>query len=305
MFVRVSFLFLISLVLFAALETALTDDKNFKKPDARAIQDDTNFKKPEARSIPDDANFKKPEARSIPDDVNFKKPEARAIQDDAHFKKLEARTIQDDVNFKNPEARTIQDDANFKKPEARTIQDDVNFKKPEARTIQDDVNFKKPEAQTIQDDVNFKKPEARTIHHFKKRCWRKGPRKVAFTAYLGDQKIHLAKQVIRYSRVTYNLGRGYRNGIFRAPSTGVYVFYFTSMPQRGKGDALWLVKNRRMVVESVSGRVSSAYNMGSNMAILYLKRGSKVWVQTSPKWTSKKTYRYKYSANSFSGFRLY
>ncbi|XP_061185598.1 otolin-1-A-like [Saccostrea echinata] len=180
------------------------------------------------------------------------------------------------------------------------LSDEENFKKPETPTIEDD------EKNPLTREENFKNPETRATPHLKRRWWsRKGPRKVAFTAYLGDQKIHLAKQIIRYSRVTYNLGRGYRRGIFRAPSTGVYVFYFTSMPQRGKGDALWLVKNGRLVVESVSGRLSSAYNMGSNMAILHLRRGNKVWVQTSPKWKSAYTYKYKYSANSFSGFRLY
>ncbi|XP_061185746.1 collagen alpha-2(VIII) chain-like [Saccostrea echinata] len=158
------------------------------------------------------------------------------------------------------------------------------------------------------EDENIRSPETRAIN--KRGWWRKSHRhwrgrKVAFTAYLGNQKIYRAKQVIRYSRVTYNLGRAYRRGIFRAPSSGVYVFFFTSMPQRGKGDALWLVKNGRLVVESVSGRVSSAYNMGSNMAILSLRRGNKVWVQTSPKWKSSRRYRYKFSANSFSGFRLY
>ncbi|XP_062596327.1 complement C1q tumor necrosis factor-related protein 3-like isoform X2 [Saccostrea cucullata] len=154
----------------------------------------------------------------------------------------------------------------------------------------------------LSEEENIKNPDTSAL--FKRRLSMRG-RKVAFSAYLGNQKIKSNKQIIRYSQTTLNIGSAYRGGIFRAPRSGVYVFFFTSMPQRGKGDALWLMKNGRRVVESVSGRVSSAYNMGSNMAILYLRRGNKVWVQTSPFWKFSKEYRYQHTANSFSGFRLY
>ncbi|XP_062621808.1 complement C1q tumor necrosis factor-related protein 3-like [Saccostrea cucullata] len=167
---------------------------------------------------------------------------------------------------------------------------------------EEEDSMETPDARSTFKRDSIEPPDARPTF---KRLLRRRARKVAFTAYLGNQKIKRNKQAIRYSRITLNIGRAYRRGIFRAPVSGVYVFFFTSMPQRGKGDALWLMKNGRRVVESVSGRVSSAYNMGSNMAILYLRRGNKVWVQTSPTWKFSKIYRYRYSANSFSGFRLY
>ncbi|XP_062596349.1 uncharacterized protein LOC134257739 isoform X4 [Saccostrea cucullata] len=87
----------------------------------------------------------------------------------------------------------------------------------------------------LSEEENIKNPDTSAL--FKRRLSMRG-RRVAFTAYLGNQKIKSNKQVIRYSRIALNIGRAYRRGIFRAPSNGVYVFFFTSMPQRGKGDAL-------------------------------------------------------------------
>ncbi|XP_062596313.1 collagen alpha-2(VIII) chain-like [Saccostrea cucullata] len=212
----------------------------------------------------------------------------------------------DRLSMESPDARPTfkRDRLSMETPDARPTfkRDRLSMETPDARpTFKRDRLRRKYARSTFKRD-SIEPPDARPTF---KRLLRRRARKVAFTAYLGNQKIKSNQQVIRYSRIALNIGRAYRRGIFRAPSSGVYVFFFTSMPQRGKGDALWLMKNGRRVVESVSGRMSSGYNMGSNMAILYLRRRNKVWVQTSPNWKFSKIYKYQYSANSFSGFRLY
>jgi hypothetical protein len=120
------------------------------------------------------------------------------------------------------------------------------------------------------------------------------------------QNIYYQGQTLRYPYYHYNVGGGYstRTGQFRCPISGTYVFFFTSMPERGSSHAIWLNLNGKFVVEAVSGKIQRGYNMGSNMAVLSLRKGDRVWIRSSKKWTLNSTLRFRYAGNTFSGFRL-
>ncbi|XP_061187429.1 complement C1q-like protein 4 [Saccostrea echinata] len=120
------------------------------------------------------------------------------------------------------------------------------------------------------------------------------------------QTIYYKGQTFRYTHVLNNQGYGYnkRTGNFRCPLSGTYVFFFTSMPERGISHSIWLTLNGKFIAEAVSGKIQKGYNMGSNMAVLRLKKGDRVWIRASKRWTINSSVRFRYAGNTFSGFRL-
>ncbi|XP_062587540.1 C1q-related factor-like [Saccostrea cucullata] len=151
------------------------------------------------------------------------------------------------------------------------------------------------------------------LHQLKTRVYRRlykgtGSGTVAFTAYMSGtgRTIYYKGQILRYTHVLNNIGNGYdkRRGSFRCPSSGTYVFFFTSMPERGMSHSIWLTLNGKFIAEAVSGKVEKGYNMGSNMVILRLKKGDRVWIRASKKWKLNSAIRFRYAGNTFSGFKL-
>lgn len=133
---------------------------------------------------------------------------------------------------------------------------------------------------------------------------------VGFTAYLDHNVNHLGiDQSIVFNNILFNDGGAYHNssGIFTCPVTGVYMFFF----EVGSGSRHQIVA--KLVVNgsnTVDGIADSEYHdnheaQGSNMAILKLSAGTRVWVENY-RWADKfveggTTDRF----TTFSGILLY
>ena len=126
---------------------------------------------------------------------------------------------------------------------------------------------------------------------------------VAFDVRLTNDVNNLATngQVV-FGTVDLNEGKGYNpsNGLFSAPASGVYVFDWTTMTQKGKTVYTSLVVNdKKKSWNYCNDTASKTFRTCSKMTVVKLKQGDKVsiGVFTGP------AYIYHYYT-SFSGYKL-
>ena len=113
---------------------------------------------------------------------------------------------------------------------------------------------------------------------------------------------------IIFDLVLSNIGNGYHEhtGIFTAPRSGMYVFYFAGMATPGHSMEFQLTKDGSVAIKSfsdghaVSTSTAAGYDMSGNFGIMYLSQGSEVWVRSA-----KAGEIFGGGSTSFSGFLLY
>lgn len=87
--------------------------------------------------------------------------------------------------------------------------------------------------------------------------------------------------------VIYSEGTGYNSstGIFTAPTSGTYVFYFSVQSAYQKFIRLNIVLNESTKVQVMtwynSGSSVEIHQTGTNLVILPLRTGDRVWVKRS------------------------
>ncbi|CAG2195230.1 unnamed protein product [Mytilus edulis] len=93
-------------------------------------------------------------------------------------------------------------------------------------------------------------------------------------------------EVIRFDRVNTNLESAYdgNNGIFQAPTTGYYVFFVHFLVLAQKRLEAQIVKNGNLIQNIFAGTQDVGNGPGSNLAILRLVQGDRVWVKVHDKY---------------------
>lgn len=137
-------------------------------------------------------------------------------------------------------------------------------------------------------------------------------RKIAFSVDFNgfSQRLNNINQILVYKNILINHGSGYNTntGIFTTPEAGTYAFFFSVQVQVNVRLLCVLMLNGKTVSESLAGKILD-FNTGSNMVILPLEKGDKVWVQTHSairdwiNWSGEVIV--EYSGNSFSGFLIF
>lgn len=104
--------------------------------------------------------------------------------------------------------------------------------------------------------------------------------------------------------VLSNIGGGYNstNGIFTAPTSGTYGFFFSVQVRPNNGLSILLFLNDVVVAEALAGPVNGAFTTGGNMVALVLKKNDLVYIKSHP--SHSRNVAIQYSGNNFSGFLL-
>ncbi|XP_062576274.1 complement C1q and tumor necrosis factor-related protein 9A-like [Saccostrea cucullata] len=137
-------------------------------------------------------------------------------------------------------------------------------------------------------------------------------KRIGFTAGVSSSGSSWSSGKLIFTKVLYNQGNGYdsSSGIFTAPSAGVYVFYVSITSYSSNAISVDISLNgysqvtARSNAGSGSGYRSSfsySYQTGTNMAVLSLKRGDRVWIA----YNSGTGYYSDYTQiTTFSGFLI-
>lgn len=103
-----------------------------------------------------------------------------------------------------------------------------------------------------------------------------GPDKVAFMVKNSAALQNIpSKSVIVYNTVVTNLGNGYdsSNGIFTAPSNGIYIFSWTVLCHFGKTFNTYLILNGSTIAKNfAAARSVAVHASGSKNVILDIKK---------------------------------
>ncbi|XP_022292211.2 uncharacterized protein LOC111103317 [Crassostrea virginica] len=132
--------------------------------------------------------------------------------------------------------------------------------------------------------------------------------KIAFSAGISSGDSGWSGSTLVFPDVIYSEGKGYdsNTGVFTAPSEGTYLFYISIQSAHQKYIYLDIVLNGSAKVRSMahygSGSTISIYLTGTNLVILYLTLGDKVWVKRSG---GTGYYSDSGPICTFSGIRLY
>ena len=102
--------------------------------------------------------------------------------------------------------------------------------------------------------------------------------------------------------VISNVGGGYNNytGVFSAPTIGTYVFYVSANEYAAQNLQIEIVLNSVSKVRLVAYK-SATYQTGTNMVVLSLHRGDRVWVTH---YYGKGYWTTKVPLTTFTGFML-
>ena len=122
----------------------------------------------------------------------------------------------------------------------------------------------------------------------------------AFTAGVTDSSSYWSSGILVFPTVLYNIGRGYDSstGIFTSPEDGTYVFYVTIRSYNSYSIDVDIVKNG---ISKVRVDTHGTYQTGTNMAVLSLDRGDKVWVKFH---SGQGYYSTSTPVTSFTGFQI-
>ncbi|XP_022304113.1 uncharacterized protein LOC111111419 [Crassostrea virginica] len=122
----------------------------------------------------------------------------------------------------------------------------------------------------------------------------------AFTAGVTDSSSYWSSGILVFPTILYNIGRGYDSstGIFTSPEDGTYVFYVTIRSYNSYSIDVDIVKNG---ISKVRVDTHGTYQTGTNMAVLSLDRGDKVWVKFH---SGQGYYSTSTPVTSFTGFQI-
>ena len=131
---------------------------------------------------------------------------------------------------------------------------------------------------------------------------------VAFSAGIPSQDDNWSGSTLIFPDVIYSEGKGYdsNTGVFTAPTEGTYLFYISILSAHQKYIYLDIVLNGSAKVRSLgwydSGSTIRIHQTGTNLVLLYLTTGDRVWVKRGGG-----TGYFSDSAHicTFSGVRLY
>ncbi|XP_065927102.1 putative leucine-rich repeat-containing protein DDB_G0290503 isoform X1 [Magallana gigas] len=129
----------------------------------------------------------------------------------------------------------------------------------------------------------------------------------AFTAGMSSSNNGWTGDTLVFPAVIYSEGTGYNpsTGIFTAPTAGTYVFYVSVQSANQKYIYLDIVMNGYSKVKAMawygSGSSISIYQTGTNLVILHLQTGDRVWVKRSAGTGYQSNF---IPITTFSGFKL-
>uniref|UniRef100_A0A8W8J9B6 C1q domain-containing protein n=1 Tax=Magallana gigas TaxID=29159 RepID=A0A8W8J9B6_MAGGI len=130
----------------------------------------------------------------------------------------------------------------------------------------------------------------------------------AFTAGIASRNYDWTGSTLVFPTVIYNEGTGYNSstGIFTAPTAGTYVFYVSVQSAWHKYIYLNIVMNGSIKVRALawydSGSSVRILQTGTNLVILHLQAGDRVWVRRGG---GTGYYSDSSHVTTFSGFKLY
>ncbi|XP_052709668.1 paramyosin-like [Crassostrea angulata] len=129
----------------------------------------------------------------------------------------------------------------------------------------------------------------------------------AFTAGISSSNYSWTGSTLVFPTVIYSEGTGYKpsTGIFTAPSAGTYVFYVSVQTAHRKSIYLDIVLNGSRKVRAMtwydSGSSVDIHLTGTNLVILHLQTGDRVWVR---RYIGTGYYSSHVPSTTFSGFKL-
>lgn len=130
-------------------------------------------------------------------------------------------------------------------------------------------------------------------------------KKVAFSAII-KHFTSQNEQTVVFSKVLSNVGGAYNNqdGVFTVPISGTYIFFCKITQSSNKYDMLFqfTLNGSAMTNNMVYGRSDHAYRTSSNLIVLQLIPGDRVWIKMV---LGGRHYSYGAGGDqSFSGFML-
>ncbi|XP_071174599.1 complement C1q-like protein 2 [Mytilus edulis] len=110
------------------------------------------------------------------------------------------------------------------------------------------------------------------------------PRNVAFHANMVGRKSLHDNEVLHFDRVNTNLGNSYDEhlGVFQSPTPGYYVFFVHFLTYVPNTLEAQIVRNGHIIQNVYAGNRGSAgakYAPGSNLVIIQLNQGDRVWIK--------------------------
>jgi hypothetical protein len=105
--------------------------------------------------------------------------------------------------------------------------------------------------------------------------------KAAFTVAMSSASSSWNSGTLVFPAVVYNIGRGYdpNTGIFTAPVDGHFVFFVNIQSLGSNYVHVDIVHNSSPKVRAMAS--TPDYSPGSNLAVLRLQKGDRVWVEHS------------------------
>lgn len=107
-------------------------------------------------------------------------------------------------------------------------------------------------------------------------------KKVAFSAII-KHFTSQNEQTVVFSKVLSNVGGAYNNqdGVFTVPISGTYIFFCKITQSSNKYDMLFqfTLNGSAMTNNMVYGRSDHAYRTSSNLIVLQLIPGDRVWIK--------------------------
>jgi hypothetical protein len=109
---------------------------------------------------------------------------------------------------------------------------------------------------------------------------------VAFHANVNGHVGLNDNEMIRFDQVLTNLGSAYDDkiGTFQCPTPGYYVFFVNFLVFAQKRLEAMIVKNGNLIQHVYAGTSDVGIGPGSNMVIVQLQQGDRVWVKVHDKY---------------------
>ena len=122
-----------------------------------------------------------------------------------------------------------------------------------------------------------------------------------FTATLRDTHTSdYENRIIAYDKMITNYGRGFnsRTGVFTAPKSGDYYFYWKLTTAPEKMCDSYFKQNGNNVLKLIAHAGKYNWATGSEMAFMYLSKGDRVWIETT-------NCNYLANDSTFSGWKVF
>lgn len=123
---------------------------------------------------------------------------------------------------------------------------------------------------------------------------------VAFSAGVTSASSTWNSGTLIFNAVISNVGNGYNpsTGVFTSPQKGTYVFFVSAIENNKQDLGVDIVLNSVSKVRAI-GNNSAGYQTGTNMVVLNLKKGDRVWVRHS---YGKGYHTHSVPLTTFAGF---